>query len=336
MARAAIGLAQDTGRDHPVCASLGKLADTVRASLETNESDLSQPIDELDTLITERDQSIQTLAQPYIQLVSEHEIREASLASAQDWLLKARGKITRPEIGRFLSDYWLRVMQAAHAEGGATGARWKECEATIDELLWSVTPKQTAEERKQLLTLIPSLLKRVNAGLDRAGISTEERTPFLNFCFELQSAALRSRPESPDTLAVEPVGPSLVPDSLRPASLSPESSVQVLERNGKLVQYFGQPTTTPSPWRNSGSSLWKEGDWISFHLPDGEHLSGRHCWKGTPTGTVLLFNTDWGFAVAFTPSMLEQQLRDERAHILSDASLFDDAAQKALGQITSL
>jgi hypothetical protein len=113
----------------------------------------------------------------------------------------------------------------------------------------------------------------------------------------------------------------------------PASQAQILELNGKLVQYIGLPTETKSPWRTDGHA-WKEGDWISFLLPDGERLCGRICWQGSLSGTVLLFNTGWDYAVALAPSSLEQQLRDGRARIVSGTSLFDEAASQALGQIT--
>ncbi len=326
MARAAIGLNQDTGRDHPVCISLGKLADAVRSTLETNEADLSPHLADIERLIAENDQSLQAAAQAYVQLVLGHENREASRSGAQDWLDKALAQTAQPAVRAFLSDYWFRVMQAACSDGGLTGTPWKEYDAAIEQLLWSFEPKQTPEERKTLLSLIPSLLKRINAGLDRLGISSEERTPFLNTCFDLQTASLRSRPDAP--------GPKLEPPptpSSRPASNGP-LSVQVLERDGKLVQYLGQPTAVRSPWRTGGSA-WKGGDWISFHLPDGERLCGRHCWQGSPSGTVLLFNPGWGYAVALAPALLEQQLRDGRARIVSESSLFDDAAERALSQM---
>lgn len=326
MARAAIGLDQDTGRDHPVCINLGKLADAVRSTLETNEADLSPHLSDLEAQIAERDQSLQAMAQAYVQLVLEHENREASRSGAQDWLDKALARTAQPAVRAFLSDYWLRVMQTAFSDGGATGTSWKECDAAIEQLLWSFEPKQTPEERKTLLSLIPSLLKRINAGLDRLGVSSEERTPFLNTCFDLQTASLRSRPDAPILQAERPPTPII-----RPATSS-ILSVQILERDGKLVQYLGQPTAVQSPWRTGGTA-WKAGDWISFHLPDGERLCGRHCWQGSPSGTVLLFNPGWGYAVALAPSLLEQQLRDGRARIVSELLLFDDAAERALSQM---
>ncbi len=326
MARAAVGLAQDTGREHPICTSLGKMADAVRTTLEKNDGDLSPHLDELETLIAERDQSLKANARPYLQLLLGHEAREAAIANAQDWLFKALGKTSHAQIARFLSDYWVRLMQLAFMEGGADGALWKECAATCEQLLSSVRPQQSAEERKQLLALIPSLLKSLNDGLDRLEISSTERTLFLNTCFHLQTAALRNRPEMQDA---ESYARPVTPPAARTASSVASSPAQILEGDGKRVRYLGLPSSVQSPWR-SGNSAWKEGEWISFQLPSGEHLCGLHCGQGTPTGTVLLFNDQWDYAVAVAPSLLEQQLR---ARIVSASSLFDDAAERALSQV---
>jgi hypothetical protein len=335
MARAAIGLAQDTGREHPVCVSLGKVADAVRSTLESNDGELSPHLEELDALIEERDKSLQANAQPYVQLVLEHEAREASRSVAQDWLIEAISHTTEPAIRRFLSEYWLRVMQSAHLDGGTGGTRWTEYDATSKDLVWSVQPRPSAEERKQLLSLIPSLIKRINAGLDLLAIPAEERTPFLNACFDLQTAALRTRSGTPGVPAQPPSASA--PEQIAPAALSSNSAMaepsdQIIERNGIRVHYLGRPAETPSPWR-SGVSTRTEGDWISFYLPDEELLCGRHCGQASSSGTVLLFNSDWGYAVAMAPSLLEQQVRDGRARIVSESALFDEAAERALVQI---
>jgi hypothetical protein len=311
------------------------VADAVRAALEGNEGDLSPYLEEVETLIEERDKLLQTNAQPCIQLVREHEEQEAFRSCTQDWLRKVLGKTTQQEIERFLSDYWLRVMQAAYLDGGASGARWKECDETIDLLLWSIKPRQSAEERRKLVGLIPLLLKRINAGLDQLGISSQERTPFLNSCFKLQTAALRKGPEAPETPAPTTAEQLMAPFpfiDLRTAGAIADRSDQLLERNGKLVQYLGLPADAQGPWR-SAASPWKEGDWISFELPDGERLCGRHCGQMPSSGTILLFNSEWGYAVALAPSLLELQRGDGRARLVSESSLFDEAAERALDQV---
>ena len=325
MARAATGLNQDVDRDHPVCAFLLHISDAVRATLETGEGQITPHLDELDAFIQQRDQSLQASARSYVQLVQAHEADEAARIAVQDWLGKTRTIRLEPAIDEFLATHWLRVMHGAYLDGGPSGPRWKEGEKTIQELLWSIRPKASAEDRKKLLALIPSLLKRINAELDRLSLPSEARTPFFDACFELQTASLRQA--SP--LAETPLPPTAVTP---PKPIS--TTVHVLEQSGKLVQYCGL-LDAPQAARRSGIPPWKDGDWLFFNLPDGERLCGCCCGQYAPFGTLVLFNPEWGFAVALAPALLEQQLRSSQARIVSESSLFDEAAERALAQMAA-
>jgi len=313
IARAAIGLLPDSGSEHPLCASLAKIAQEARATLAADDGDLSPALAAIDELIERREQSLMAGAPPLRQLLVEHETRQGLAHSTQDWLFNALGKTSHAQIARFLCEHWLQVMQLAFIKGGLAGGDWKECADTADQLLASVRPQQSAEERRRLLALIPSLLKRINAGLDHLIMPSTERTLFLNTCFHLQTAAQRNRP---DTQGAQPY--------TRPAAPPP---ALILEHGGQRVRYLGLPTAVQSAWR-SGDSTGKEGDWISFLLPDGERRCGLLCGQVAPTGTVLLCNEQWAHAFAIAPALLEPHVR-----IVSASSLFDDAADRALALI---
>ena len=334
MARATVGLSRDVGRDHPICRHIANIADEARAALETNDGNLAPHLDQLERMIEDRDQSIQLKSQPYMQLVLEHEQRLNAKTNAQSWLRDTLMRCTEASIRSFLSDYWIRVMQGAAESGGLTGTRWKESKATIDELLWSIQPKQTPEERKRLAALVPSLLKRFNAELDALKVSTEERAPFLNACFDLQTAALRNRPDlSAQPLNFQRASPTSDEPSLTCAApASSALSAEVLERDGKLVQYLGSPPPAQSA-RRTKNALAKQGEWIATQLPDEDSICGRLCGEAADTGSVLLFNPDWGYAVAMSRPLLEQQVTEGKARALSANALFDDAAERALAQI---
>ena len=325
MARAALGLPRDSRRDHPVCQGLSKLADSVRTSLEANDSDLSPHLAELEAQIAGRDQALQAAAQPYRALVDQHEQREAAHVDAERWLADVSARTPHPALRSFFSEHWLRVMHLAHAPEGMNGARWRDAAATIEELLWSVQPKTDAEERQRLAALIPALLKRINAGLDLLQLPSEARTPFLNACFDLQTAALRSRPVNAPPSEAPP------PPAAKPAPTAP--SADLSDEAGRRVLYLRSPTPA-TPWRGKTTD-GAAGDWISFTLPDGERLCGRHCGFSARNSSLLLFNPDWAYAVALSPALLEQQLRDDRARLVSNLTLFDAAAERALGELAT-
>lgn len=333
MARAACGLTLDAGRDHPLSERLSQLADSARAAMESNESGLKPQLEELERLIAERDQSHQIISQPYMHLVNDHERRLNAGIQAQKWLNEQLTRCSAPAIRDFLVDHGLRIMQNAAESGGVSGERWQTSKTTFEELLWSIQPKQAPEERKRLVALVPALLKRLNAELDQLGVPTESRAPFLNACFDLQTAALRNRPDTATSPAPSQITPAAVETNPNKAATTGSSrAVEILESHGKLVQYLGSPAPAGLTWR-AGSPTARQGDWIAFRLPDDEEHCGLHCGVAPDSGSILLFNSDWGYAVALERGFLEQQLTGGNARIVSAASLFDEAAERALGQI---
>lgn len=152
-------------------------------------------------------------------------------------------------------------MRDAWLDGGVQGARWIEHEATIQSLLWSTRPVSAPEDRKKLLALIPTLLRSINAELDRMQISSEARKPFLDTCFEMQTAAMRG------ATPAAPAGDTPALEALIASALGSEHETPILEENGKLVQYLVRPEAESSIRRNSLPPCRQRQDRPSAHAP---------------------------------------------------------------------
>ncbi|UHD18221.1 DUF1631 family protein [Thiocapsa bogorovii] len=68
-----------------------------------------------------------------------------------------------------LREGWSLVLLAIHHSRGTDSADWQAALELIDRLLWSVSAKRTAEERRQLLQRIPRLLETLRRQLAEAG-----------------------------------------------------------------------------------------------------------------------------------------------------------------------
>jgi hypothetical protein len=163
-------------------------------------------------------------------------------------------------VASFLDRYWFRVMVAAAMEGGSEGKRWQEDGATGNELIWSVLPKQSAEERKRLASLASSLIRRIGAGLDAIGVSSTERAPFLNTLFDLQTAALRSQSQ-PAAPPAEAPGSDGQAD--RSTNLAFKAGPCLLEDDGQRIHYLVLGATTEARKRAAAED-WQVGDWLRF------------------------------------------------------------------------
>ncbi|TXH21743.1 MAG: DUF1631 family protein, partial [Elusimicrobia bacterium] len=321
ISRAAVGLPRSAGWEHPVCRQIGLLSSAVREHLAERDAVLDAFLAELAELIDERDDAVRREGESYLALVNDYENQLYAEHLARGWLRSRLGDTGSSEIASFLEQHWFNVMAAAAVDGGCEGQRWQESSATADDLIWSVLPKPTADERKRLAALASSLVRRINSGLDTIGVPTAQRTPFLNTLFDLQTAALRNQANaglSPATTA-----PALV----RPAT--PASGPRLLTRGDQRVHYLAPVNEATQP-RRRAAATWQAGEWLRFFTSEPDAVCGLCCWQSPTATSALFFNPDWGYAVVMSSATIDQQLNAGRAEIVSRIALFDAAAERAL------
>ncbi len=121
-------------------------------------------------------------------------------------------------IRAFLLDYWERLLALHWAHTGEGGAAWREALATMDDLIWSVSPMRQAEDRKKLVALLPGLLKRLEQGLVALSTPREIRDQFFTGLVKCHAVAVRAglrggkeAPPAPDLAPIPVAEPA--PDS---------------------------------------------------------------------------------------------------------------------------
>lgn len=325
MARAAVGLPAQTAWEHPVGRRIGAVAAAVAPLLEKKGVALDSYLTDLETLSVQRDQAIRSAAEPLVRLIESHENSRYAAPLVNEWLEGLLARTPSPDIASFLEKYWQRVMRATAEAAGANGPRWQQDRETAEQLIWSVAPKQTPDDRKRLAGVASSLLKRINAGLDSIGVSAVERRPFLNILFDLQTTALRTQAPD-DALSVKPAAVR------RPAAgeaVAQGNAAELLESEDRRVHYLGIPSSAKLPWSPSRSD-WQVGDWLRFAVSDKQFLTGLCCWQSSLSGVVLFYNRDWRYGVARPHALIDHQCRTGRAQVVSRVSIFDAAAERAL------
>ena len=324
VARVAAGLAVDVSSRHPLCVIVQQVAARVRTEFIGDTAVLNRAIGELDKLIARRDAAAGQSAsgyRPLLQQLEQGDLADQRARMAIDEYC-ARPDIP-PAIAKFLRDHWQRLLRQIWLEAGEDSGEWKEHQSVVERLLWSVQPKTDLDERKQLARELPRMLECLTAGMQRIGVSESMRADFLDTCFALQTAALRS----PDAAAPEkyragrparPVAP------VKPALSELQSGVHRL-------RIYDMAGVARGASRHRQSAV-RAGDWLTFRLADEEPICGRICHVSKITGKLLLANPDWEFAVLLHPAIVDIQLQDGVAQITSRISLFNAAAERALGQ----
>ena len=150
---------------------------------------------------------------------------------------KVKGHTLPKVVINLLQDAWSNVLFLILLKEGEQADSWKQALQTVDDLLWSVQPIEQAADKKQLLKLLPGLLKNLRAGLTKIAYN-----PFdMNQLFEdLEKIHLTQLQETPapasEPAAVKspspsvPVAESATLDGMLAKRGSVASSIEELDR----------------------------------------------------------------------------------------------------------
>lgn len=317
MGEATIGLGPDVDAAHPVCAELQRIAAAVQGEYQRDPEVFVRYGTELESFMARRHHDLQGSAQSFIALAKIQEEHDLALRTAWRLVASRTLSVAPRVVADFLREHWTRVLAADWLYDGQRGEQWQDDERVLDDLLWSIQPKSDPEDRKRLGQLVPDLLARIKAGLDRIGVQGETRAPFLEACFALQAAAIRGR----STQTAAPAAPA--------ADGADGDNLLVLVSNGVTLKSLR--SANPDA-RASGDAVRELviGDWVEFVMPDGSLRCGRLCWISQELGNPLFINPGWDCAISVARSSLERQFAAGQASTGSTLSFFDNAIEKAL------
>jgi hypothetical protein len=103
--------------------------------------------------------------------IREAEIQEQQarirLLVTQEIDQRIAGNALSPAIEELLNEAWKDLLVSIYLEHGFDSTEWQLALDISDDLLWSLTPKTTCEERQQLSKMIPRLLNMLRKSLEK-------------------------------------------------------------------------------------------------------------------------------------------------------------------------
>lgn len=319
IARLALGLPLAVAARHPVCIAIDDLATRLKRDFGNDLQVFAPALVRLDSLIAERDAAAERAGDAYLPLLYQLDRRKQAELRARE-LIEQRLAFGAPDsIAQFLRKQWLKVLLISWMEGGEQGSAWQDNIGVIGDLLWSVQPKIELDDRKRLAKILPPMLQRLNAGMSRIGIPAAEQEAFLDQCFALQTAAMRRAAEAPAEAIPAP-----------PLTKTGAPTISELSAGDLLLQIVDHADSSLPAVSRLRQGAPRPGQWLDFRLGDEAPRCGRLAQISPTSGMLLLANPDWDFAVALHPHILDSLLKLGTARIVSQDSLFERAAERAL------
>ncbi len=96
-----------------------------------------------------------------------------------------------PHIKEFLLGPWVKVLVAASVRNEAQPGFAKAFRDVIHELVWSVQPKASTEDRNKLVKMIPGMVRVLRDGLSLVNVSERDREQFFGKLMESHAMAVK-------------------------------------------------------------------------------------------------------------------------------------------------
>jgi len=290
LADAGLGWSPDEGVDDPLFRKIHDVVDHISRDFVDDLGIFTAALVDLEQFIGEQELD----AKPIIEAeTAEAEAADRHIAAVIEAKQTVEARISQhalPEqVKEFIEVAWQPHLQDALLERGKGSGEYEKAVEALDELIWSVTPKDQPAERAQLSQRVPSLVRRLREGLK--SLSDETISPFIDKLFEVHSGLLRGT-------TPEYVEPEAIPEASNDTTFDPfRELVKQMERN----------------------------QWIEMSDEKGALTYAKLAWV-SPQGTTYLFTTRHGRkAASLAPEELAEWFRSDKARMIESEPIVDRA-----------
>ncbi|CAN7293087.1 DUF1631 family protein [Pseudoduganella sp. LjRoot289] len=320
-----MGWEQRKSPDDPLFQAMQRSVERVGRDHEMEMSVFSEAVTELEASIkAEEAASAAAIAEPIAAALKQEKMAVAAKAAQGAVALRIGTGEVIAMVETFLENRWVSVLTIAYGVEDDKPGAVKNATQTMDDLIWSVKPKITPDERKQLISKLPKLLSTLNKWLDIIKWQDADRLQFFAELAECHASIVRA-----------------------PLELSPERQLEIamevaqkaaerrLELEAKAAA--GAAKAEPEPQLPLDDDATIEADglargmWLEFDQADGSVRKVKLAWI-SPLRTLYIFSTSARQeAFSLSGDALVQQFRQRRVRAVRTEGLVARALSEAMG-----
>jgi hypothetical protein len=313
LAQSSIGWQPEQGREDPLFKVVEEIVGSVQKDFDAQMSEFSDAAARLDAFMVEEDKRAQDrLAEPIAS--ADREERLARAREHADKIIATR--VDSGEVAGFVQNFlelhWSRIIALGFSARHKRPDVLEKAVAAMDDLIWSLRPKNSPEERKELIMRLPAILSMVNAWLNVIKWEGPERIAFFSELALRHASIVRTAAELPRHRVEEAVNVAM------------RAVERGMSRKRKPVT-----SSVRDEFTRCAESM-QINEWLRFIREDGRPASFRLVWV-SPHRSRFIFARRSG-ATPFTLSSHEfaAALRDGKAVVLERESVTERALTQAL------
>jgi hypothetical protein len=272
-----MGWEQRQGADDPMFQAMQRGVDRVGRDYDKEIKPFAEAVAELEaSLQAEESTAAAAIAEPIAQALKQEKVTAATRSARNAVALRVgKGEVVAV-VEAFLANKWTSVLTVAYSveddKPGAVGNATK----TMDELIWSVKPKLTSEQRRELIGKLPGLLSQLNKWLDVIKWQDAARLQFFSELAECHASIVRAplelSPERQLAIAVE---------------VAQQDALRRIEKENALARQDDAVAADPAV---VALDSFERGMWLEFTEADGSTRKVKLAWI-SPLRTLFIFST---------------------------------------------
>jgi hypothetical protein len=216
----------------------------------------------------------------------------------------------------FLQTQWARVLAFAYGVRDTKPEVPQNLIQAMDDLIWSMKPKSSAQERKALVERLPALLSVLNAWLNVVKWDGAEREMFFSMLAERHAAAMHAPADMTPRHQLE-----LTLDVVQKAS-EHQLNRRAQEQQDVAIADFMRQVDCRAP-----------GCWIEFIRNNGGKVNCKLLWTSASGSRLIFAGRQGRLMFTLTSEALAHALRTKRASIVAAVGVIGRTLSAALEEL---
>ncbi len=314
LAKSSMLLSAETASEDPLYQVIEGIVERVQQEFDQQIDLFSDVVADLETFLKEEEQkSEEAITKPVAEALQQEKMRMAREFAENDVALRVETGEVAGFLESFLLNQWIRILTIAHSVKDQKPQALENALRTMDDLIWSLKPKNSAEERKELVSKLPSMLTLLNAWLNAIKWDEPERVLFFSKLAERHAAIARAPLEFSPRRQLEIA-----------VNIAQRASERRLSRHAQ-----GQLDKPVDEWMELVETL-ERGVWVDFGRSNGSTARFKLAWV-SPKRTRYIFTNRQGHdAFSISGDQLVNKFREGNAVQVVADSVVDRALVAAL------
>lgn len=314
LARSGAQLDTETSNEDPLYQMIEGIVEKVQDEFDEQIDLFSDVVADLEAFLQEEEEKADAaISDSVAKALKQEKLRIAREFAEHDVAIRVETGEVAGFLETFLQEQWLRILTIGHNVKEEKPHALENALKTMDDLIWSLKPKNSAEERKELVSKLPSMLSLLNAWLNAIKWEEPERVVFFSKLAERHAAIARAPLEFSPRRQLEIA-----------VNIAQRASERRLDRH---VQTRSEQTD--DEWEQQVNEF-ERGIWLNFIQPDESMTRYKLAWVSPKRSRFIFTNRQGQDALSLSGDELVSKLRDGLVLQIQAESVVDRALLEAL------